>query len=174
MSAPGAELSALLDRQAIAQLSIDYMRALDRLDIDLLRSVYHPDASDERGFFSGSAQDFCDFAMAALKDHHANHHMLGQMDIVLEGDTAFGEIYFQAFHRIEQNGEELDFVVIGRYVDRYERRGGVWKIAHRSELNDASWTRPAADLFLTATPTALRGARGVDDLSSQRERVRRL
>lgn len=167
-------LHDLLDRQAIAQLSIDYMRALDRLDPDLLRSVYHPDATDERGFHSGSACDFCDFAMAALKDHHANHHMIGQMDIALEGDVAFGEIYFQAFHRLVQDGTDVDFIVIGRYVDRYERREGVWKIAHRSELNDACWTRPAADDWFRSTPTALRGARGADDLSSQRERVRRL
>lgn len=172
MSASDPALQALIDHRAISQLSIDYMRALDRLDIDLLRSVYHPDATDDRGFFAGSGPEFCEFAMAALRDHKANHHMLGQMDITIEGDVAFGEIYFNAYHRIVADDEDKDFVVIGRYVDRYERRAGVWKIAHRSELNDSCWTVPAADNWLRDTPSALRGARGGADLSSRRDEVR--
>lgn len=126
MSERDPALQELLDHRAISQLSIDYMRALDRLDGELLRSVYHPDATDDRGFFAGSGPEFCDFALGVLASHKTNHHMLGQMNIAIEGDIAFGEIYFNAYHRIasegEGTGEEMDFVVIGRYVDRYERR----------------------------------------------------
>ena len=60
--------------------------------------------------------------MSALKGHLANHHMLGQINIELEGDVAFGEVYFQAFHRIVVSGEERDLCISGRYVDRYELR----------------------------------------------------
>lgn len=173
MSDRDPALQELLDHRAISQLSIDYMRGLDRLDRDLLRSVYHEDATDDRGFFTGSGHGLADFALPLLKTHQANHHMIGQMNIAIEGDVAFGEIYFNAYHRIEQDGDDKDFVVIGRYVDRYERREGVWKIAHRSELNDSCWTVRAADNWLRETPSALRGARGADDLSSRREEVRR-
>lgn len=172
MSERDPALQELLDHRAISQLSIDYMRALDRLDLELLRSVYHPDATDDRGFFAGSGPEFCAFAIDVLHSHKTNHHMLGQMNIVIEGDVAFGEIYFNAYHRIEEQGAEKDFVVIGRYVDRYERRDGVWKIAHRSELNDSCWTVPASDNWLRDTPSALRGARGAADLSSRRDEVR--
>ena len=177
MSERDPALLELLDHRAISQLSIDYMRALDRLDGELLRSVYHPDATDDRGFFAGSGPEFCDFALGVLASHKTNHHMLGQMNIAIEGDIAFGEVYFNAYHRIESEGEgageEMDFVVIGRYVDRYERRDGTWKIAHRSELNDSCWTVPATDDWLRQTPSALRGARGDNDLSSRRDEVRR-
>lgn len=167
-------LQLLVDKQEILELSAIYMRGLDRLDRELVRSVYHDDASDDRGFFSGGPDAFADFAMTALKDHHANHHMLGQALITVEGDVAFGEIYFQAFHRIMADGREMDFIVLGRYVDRYERREGRWKIAHRSELNDACSMVPATDDWLKSTPQALRGSRGADDLSSQREKLRTL
>ena|SRR5690554_1117065 len=168
------KLQELLDKEEIFALSSTYMRGLDRLEPDLVRSVYHDDATDDRGFFQGGPDAFVDFAMQALADHQANHHMLGQARIDVEGDVAFGEIYFQAFHRIIENGAEKDFVVIGRYVDRYEKRDGHWKIAHRSELNDACWSHPASDDWFQSTPNALRGARGADDLSSKKEVLRTL
>jgi hypothetical protein len=174
MREPSHALDMLLDRQEICELSRRYMRGLDRLDLDLLKSVYHDDATDDRGFYSGSGHGLCELAVKILASHLCNHHMLGQMSIDLEGDVAFGEIYFQAYHRVVENGLEKDFVVLGRYVDRYERRDGVWKIAHRSELNDSCWQHPASDDWLNATPEALRGARGKDDLTAQRDKLRTL
>jgi hypothetical protein len=165
-------LQELLDRQQICDLSARYMRGLDRLDIDMLKSVYHDDATDERGFYSGTGHGLCELAVQMLAIHLCNHHMLGQMMIDLEGDVAFGEVYFQAYHRVVENGLEKDFVVLGRYADRYERRNGHWKIAHRSELNDSCWQQPASDDWLRATPEALRGARGAEDLTGQREKLR--
>lgn len=163
----------LLDKQEIFELSATYMRAQDRLDLELQKSVYWPDATDERGFINGNAHDFCDFAIGLLKTHLVNHHQLGQALIEVEGDVAFGEVYFQAYHRVVEHRIERDFWMIGRYVDRYERRDGIWKIAHRSELNDSCYVHPATDDWLRSTPEALRGARGRDDLSYQREKVRK-
>ncbi len=168
------DLQRLLDKQEIVELCAVYMRGLDRLDRTLIRSVYHDDATDHRGFFTGNPDEFADFAITALRDHLSNHHMIGQTHIDIEGDVAFGEIYFQAFHRIIDQGQEKDFIVLGRYIDRYERRNGRWKIAHRSELNDACSMTPATDDWLKSTPMALRGARGAEDLSSQREKIRTL
>lgn len=167
------DIDALLAKETIRTLSRQYMRGLDRLDPDLLRSVFFDDARVDYGFYRGSAQEFVAFAMRALKDHHANHHFIGQMSIDLEGDIAFGEIYFQAFHRTVDAGAEKDLFIAGRYVDRYERRDGIWKIAFRAEVNDWARTEPAADDFFRTAPQALRGARGADDLSSRRDELRR-
>jgi len=166
------DVAALLAKEAIRTLSQRYMRGLDRLDANLLGSVFFDDARVDYGFYRGSAAEFVGFAMRALKDHLANHHFIGQMCVELEGDTAFGEIYFQAFHRIVDAGVEKDLFISGRYVDRYERRDGVWKIAFRAEVNDWARTEPAADDFFKATPQSLRGARGAADLSSRRDEVR--
>lgn len=164
-------LNELLDKQEIVELSYRYMRGLDRLDRELQMAVFFEDASTDYGFFQGNGPDFVDFAQNALKDHLANHHMLGQCLIELTGDDeAFGEIYFHAFHRIVENGQEMDLIIAGRYVDRYEKRDGVWKIAHRSEVNDWARTSPAADEWLKGSASLL-GKRKGEDLSYQRGRL---
>ena len=167
-------LDVLLSRQEIYDLSCRYLRAQDRLMPELHRSVFWDDATTDYGFYRGGPDGFVAFAQNALKDHRANHHMMGQALIEMEGDVAFGEIYFQAFHRIIDSGAESDLFVSGRYVDRYERRDGVWKIAHRTELVDWARTEPAADGGLKGAPEVLVGARGDQDLSNQRSRVRTL
>ena len=122
----------LIAKQEITDLVGRYMRGLDRLDVELLRSVFHDDAYTDYGFFKGKADDFVEMAYNALKDHLANHHFIGQTNIDIEQDIAFGEIYFQAFHRIVVKSEERDLFISGRYVDRYEKRHGEWKIVYRS------------------------------------------
>jgi hypothetical protein len=165
------QVTKLLDRQEILDLGVTYCRALDRLDATLLRSVYFDDAEESRGFYEGGPDGFVKFAMNVLKSHEANQHMLGQCAIDLEGDVAYGELYFQAFHRTREKGEDRDFWVGGRYIDRYEKRNGIWKIAYRSELHDWVSNRPAAEgYFFITNSKALKGARGSADLVNQREK----
>jgi hypothetical protein len=151
-----------LAKQDIYELSCKYSRGLDRLDLDLLRSVFFADAHCEYGFFNGSPTEFSAFAIDALSAHAANHHMLGNVLIELNGDEAFGEIYFQAYHKVPAEDGFDDIIISGRYLDRYERRDGEWKIAYRSERNDWSNTRPTNDPYFDAAPDGLRGARQDD------------
>ena len=167
-------LEDLLSKQEIYERLCDYMRGQDRLDPVLHRSVFWDDARTDYGIFKGDADGFVAFAQGALTPHKSNQHLIGQVRIDLEGDTGFGEVYFIAYHRIVENGEDKDLIIAGRYVDRYERRGGVWKIAFRSELVDWARTDPAADDWLKRSTESLLGARGAADLSSQREKVRTL
>ncbi len=162
-------IDELLAKQEIYELSCTYMRSLDRLDAELRYTVFHDDATVDYGFFKGTGRDFVDFAQRALESHQANHHLIGQVHIDLEGDTAYGEVYFQAFHRINDDGEEKDLFISGRYLDRYEKRVGVWKIAFRSEINDWSRTDPATDEFLKNNKKALIGARMPEDPSYHRD-----
>ena len=104
--------------------------------------------------------------MDALKDHLSNHHMIGNS--LLEFDeknenTAYGEIYFNAYHKTIENGVNTDVIIAGRYLDRYERRNGVWKIAYRSEVNDWSRTEPTNDPYFIDSDCH-RGKRQDDDV----------
>lgn len=162
------------DRFAIADLAARYMRGLDRLDEALLADQFWPFAQLEYGIFSGGPADFAAFCMAALSGHDRNHHMLGQhlVDFVAP-DEAYGEVYYQAWHRTtDETRAKRDLVIAGRYVDRYEKHGGVWKIAYRSELVD--WLRddPAADAMLEGSPFII-GARKPDDPLYNRHAMRR-
>jgi len=168
------KLRAVIARAEIYDLLCDYMHAQDRLDPALHRSVFHDDATTDYGAYVGGPDGFVAFAQGVLKPHLANHHMIGQAKIDVEDDIAFGEVYFQAHHRIVEEGEEQDLFVSGRYIDRYECRKGVWKIAHRSERIDWVRAEPRADEWLKNSPKMPWGARGVADLSNQREKLRKL
>ncbi len=170
------KLREVIARQEIYDLLCDYMHAQDRLDPVLHRSVFFDDATTDYGAYVGGPDGFVAFAQGILKEHLANHHMIGQakIEVELENDVAFGEVYFQAHHRIVENAAEKDLFVSGRYIDRYERRKGVWKIAHRSERIDWVRSEDRADDWLKNAPRMPWGARGAADLSSQREKLRRL
>ena len=171
---PNDAVETLLAKQEIYELACKYCRALDRLDADLMRSVFFDDAYCEYGFYNGEPGRFVEFAMGALGDHVANHHMLGNVLIDVEGDEAFGEVYFHAYHKVKaaSGGGYEDLIIAGRYIDRYERRAGAWKIAYRSERNDWSRTTPTNDVYFEAAPNGLRGSRG-DDAVYERTNRRR-
>lgn len=169
-----ARLQALLDRQDIYDLVCRYCRGVDRLDHDLIRACYWDDASDDRGFFQGGPDAFAAFAIKASKLSSSTHHLIGNALIEVEGDVAFGEIYLLAQHRTQdKTGAAIDFFVGGRYVDRYERRGGEWRIAHRTELTDWVRSDPVSDGWLQEVVTALRGARGNEDLVMRKDLLRK-
>ena len=161
---PNDPIDELLAKQQIYELSCKYMRALDRGDVELMRSVFFEDAWCEYGFLNTSGPEFAEFTMMALGGHVANHHMIGNVLIEVEGDEAFGEVYFHAYHKVAAaSGDGFeDIIIAGRYLDRYERRGGEWRIAYRSERNDWSRTSPTNDPYFEISPQALRGGR-LDD-----------
>jgi hypothetical protein len=179
------DVRELLDKQAILEVVVRYARAIDRLDEALLRSVFHP-GSQHHHFFEGPSSapeltstddepaDFVAFAMSVLSTHSRTHHQLGNTLIELTGeDTANVETYFTAYHRMRPRGDplaaenaydtEMDYFVGGRYVDRFERRDGQWKIVHRVGMTD--WTRlepPASQGFDTIAESTI-GKRAPDD-----------
>lgn len=134
------ELRALLDKQAIAEVVYRYARGIDRLDEDVIQTCFHPGAYDDHGFIRGDAHEVSARIVRVLrKTTDRTTHTLGQVLVELDGDTAFAESYVVAFHRMMRNGAEVDWVAHGRYVDRFERRDGEWKIARRKVVH--SWDR---------------------------------
>lgn len=167
------KLDELLAKQEIYELAANYSRGLDRLDPALLRAQFFEDAYCEYGFYNGPAGPFVDFAIAALGDHAANHHMLGNVLIEVDGDEAFGEVYFQAYHKVAVEDGFEDTIIAGRYVDRYERRDGVWKFAYRSERNDWARTEPTQDGYFVMAPDGLRGGRQDDAVYDKAARYKK-
>lgn len=122
----------LLARQEIADVIYRYARGIDRLDFEQVRACYHPDAYDDHGSMKGNVDEFIAAASSFLTRWTATQHFMGNMLIEIEGDLARAETYAVAYHRREDAaGNGKDDVLGIRYVDRFERREGVWKIAHR-------------------------------------------
>ena len=166
------QVQALLDKQDIYELSCKYMRGLDRLDEQLLVSVFFADAWCDYGFAEGTPAEFANFCITALKEHTANQHMIGNVLIELQGDEAFGEVYFQAYHKVQGEAGFEDVIIAGRYLDRYEKRDGVWKFAYRSERVDWSRTQPTSDSYFDLAPDCLRGGRQDDAVYDRKNRRR--
>ena len=126
-------LQHMVDRAAIYSQLVRYCRAVDRGDEELLRSVYHPDAHDDHGAYSGGVDGFVEFVKRDVQDRfRCTMHKLGQTKIEIDGDIAHCESYAIGHHVRAKNGRDVDDFVMGlRYVDRFERRGGEWRIADR-------------------------------------------
>lgn len=157
---------AAIDRLECTEIIYRIARAIDRCDADLLVAQFHPDATDDHGLFAGSAADFVAWVMPMLATMERTQHVIGQVLIEVDGDRAAGESYFTAYHAIPAGDAGQFMVVGGRYLDRFERRGGVWKMAHRTATYDWNSTAPLTDTFDRTThgPTRF-GARGGGDPS---------
>jgi len=159
-------LQTLLDKQAITEVLYRLARGLDRCDETLLRGCFHPDATDDHGIFTGSAEAFFPWVMEMLHSMQSTMHSISNVLIEFEGtDTAHSECYFTAYHRLA-SGE--DMLVAGRYLDRFTRREGAWRIAHRRAVYDWTMTQPASDAAWQAPPMRdllTRGVRGLGDAS---------
>lgn len=138
------DLEALAADLEIRRVLARYCRAVDRGDIALLKSVYHPDATDDHGSFQGSGWDFAEALVPAMDASSLNsqHHVTNVL-IELDGDAARVESYVLALHpvRDRETGSETHALAGGRYLDRFEKRDGEWKIADRRVVID--WTRGA-------------------------------
>ena len=70
-----------------------------------------------------------------------------------------------ALHRRHEeagNGEE-DYMLAGRFLDRFERRGRAWRILFRRGLNEIERVDAAADRTLASADPETRGRRKPDD-----------
>lgn len=145
-------LSALADKADCTELVMRVARAIDRRDAELLASLFHPDATDDHGMFAGTATDFIAFVMPLLATMKQTQHVLGQTLVKLDGDRAASETYFVAHHTLAGPDGDILMLAAGRYLDRFERRGGTWKISHRHAVYDWNSAVPSTDSFDRANP----------------------
>ena len=157
-------VQALLDRQEIRDALRRYCRAVDRRDLELLRSIYHPAAMHAYGSYRMNAHDFAAIIVESIAQYRVTSHFLSNECIELKGDSAHVESYVQAVHRHERDGQELELVLALRYVDRFERHDGAWKIASRLTLHDWSRETPV-DGDASEAADVLPGRRDREDAS---------
>lgn len=143
----GDTIQTLLDRQAIHDCLLRFCRGMDRFDRALYLSAFHDDAVMAAGPYVGDAPGCWDWAKPM---HEAGqvltHHCLLNHMVEIDGNTAHSECYYQFAarnHPFEAGGSETVMLAGGRYIDRFERRDGVWKIALRTNLIEWSCVQPS-------------------------------
>jgi hypothetical protein len=161
------ELRQMLDEAAIKKVHMRYCRAIDRMDWELLRSCYHPDAIDDHGEFVGGIDAFVEYCKAGTPNFERTFHFTGNHLVEVEGDRGWAEYYSIAYHRVAAtvHKPEHDLISCGRYVDRMERRAGEWRIARRTVVVD--FDREDAVASHWVPEDQLRGTRDRTDPSYQ-------
>ncbi|MBN9618676.1 MAG: nuclear transport factor 2 family protein [Actinobacteria bacterium] len=131
------------DRQQVHEVVLRYCRGIDRLDLDLVRSAYHPDGVDHHTGFDGTIEEYLTWVGAALAHFDGTMHLVGNHLTRFDGDRAVSETYGTAMHWGEPfDDPRRNFTSGFRYVDRMERRAGRWAIVERWAVRE--WTRSDA------------------------------
>lgn len=160
-------LRELLDKEEIRQVMYSYARGTDRCHGELIGDAYHEDAWDDHGNFRGSRDVVVDTIVGRGAGARASMHHLGNILIELRGDTAHVETYFMACQWLERDGTPYTRMRAGRYLDRFERRDGRWRIAHRTVVDDWSRLDEIVAVAPSITPECKVGTRDRTDPSYQ-------
>lgn len=186
-------IDQLSAREEIREVVARYCRGADRLDWELVRSCFHPDARDEHGFYDGGIDGMIAFFSEWSGTHYRSAmHMVGNQISQVFGDSAVSEAYCLSYLRLtadkarserfaalfdparhaavlnEAACDLVDLTIAVRFVDRFERRAadGPWLIAHRVVVHEWDRLDPVRACF--DGPVAHGGRRDPSDLIFQR------
>ncbi|MGY4652585.1 nuclear transport factor 2 family protein [Mycobacterium sp. URHB0021] len=168
MASTDTGLQNMLDEFHLRTLVHAYCRAVDRGDLAQLRNLYHHDAVDTHGGFSaGSADDFLNQLAVSRPYIRSMLHHITAVNFAVSGYTSEGEIYTIATHTVVTGDGEVDVVVGGRYLDKYEKRNGAWKFVDRAIVTDCAYVNDPStlDLSHSITRDTPRGALDANDPS---------
>lgn len=180
------------DRKRITEKLFMYCRACDRLDKELMSRVFWPDALAHHGPYHGPADGFWRGALFFLSRIEAALHFASNVIVELDGDHAYQESLFMAWHRVNKGDlppasfsqspyagdlvgaddmvfdgfpghdpdKDEDAVFYGRYVNKFERRNGEWRIIdHICFVEWESWREASERSDVAALNLAKRDRR---------------
>jgi hypothetical protein len=157
-----AEIRSLLDRQTIWDCLMRYTGEVDRLDAELIRSAYWPDAFDSHGALSGTPEQFIAKLFSTQTTREAGQHFVGNHAVQLHGDRADVETYFLSSAKTADSS--VLRLVADRYLDRFERRDDEWRIKDRVVVLDWQCDADASEMAEVLSGR-IHGLRNRDDPS---------
>lgn len=124
--------TTLHDRLEIIELTHRYCWALDSKDLDLLDTVFLPDATAELRSAPLEGRDAIRARIrAAATALDATQHTVTNHMVTIDGDRATSRCYLHSQHvREGTEGGDL-YVIAGRYEDELVRTPDGWRIAFR-------------------------------------------
>jgi hypothetical protein len=146
------QVTYLRDRQDIAETLQRYIRGIDRHDKELVRSAFWPEARINLGT-PNNREEYVDREEAALAAYaHHQHHVTGQT-FDIQGNTAHVESYVWFIAVPRDTSKDTPGTAAtpgrprlsgdtqlgsGRYIERWEKRNGEWKILVREYAHDVN------------------------------------
>jgi ketosteroid isomerase-like protein len=160
------DIDAMLSRPVLEELLTTYCRAVDRTDADLLASIFHDDATVVTGHFNGPGKEFAREITGWCRDNTLRtFHTVSNQWFDIDGDKAVGETYVIAVQSApDESGQALDTLVGGRYLDKFERREGTWKVVQHTFVMDWNMSQPSTAVFdEDMFGQMVQGTRGAED-----------
>jgi|SRR6185369_7930740 ketosteroid isomerase-like protein len=138
------QIAEMLAEREIRNAILRYARGVNRKDWDLMASVYHEDAVEDHGPLQGSPAELIAWVQKRHETIDQSMHFVGNCLVEIDGEMAFAETYCiivqherTGTRSIASGAEAKARTVMGvRYVDRFERRAGLWKIARRTLVTE--------------------------------------
>jgi hypothetical protein len=152
------ELDRLTSLEAIRDCVYRVSRGTDRVDEAVLRSAFHPDAVVHFGkIYDGPVDGWINSTLKHQAAQSQRQHLVGNILVRLDGNTATAESYCMDRHKTPMNGQTLDMVIAARALDRLERRDGTWRIVERTKVMDWGRVISADDGLYHNSPLAQGG-----------------
>ena len=151
--------SELIEKQSITEALYRYCRGIDRMDKDLLRQVFLAGARFQYApdHLARSLEEMIEWLWGHHLTFHHHSHQVSNILIELDGDAAASESYLHARLMRRKPGDRMEvYTVMGRYLDRWQKRGGNWWIAERRFVTDFFEIRETADLLPEGSTLAVR------------------
>ena len=163
-----ARLQAMLDHHEITRVLTEYCHSCDRCDVERIAGVSGQDSWDDHGVHQAPGPEYARIAIPEIRaETRTLSHHLGQSLIDINGDHTGAETYvLEVTLTTTSSRDELYNQLGGRYVDRFERRHGTWKIKDRVTVRDGSVSlKVEDDVFALAQLTS--GQRSARDSTSK-------
>jgi hypothetical protein len=137
---PTADLQNIVDEHEIVKIALRYCRALDTKDWPLLDDVFVADATADLAGPSPlvGIEAIRARIRGALENLDLSQHLVGNHEVSIDGETATHRCYLQAQHVRRAASGGPNYIVAGRYEDRFVRTEPGWRIVHRTLV--VMWT----------------------------------
>ena len=170
-----SDVQLLLAERDVKNVVLRYCRGVDRMDLALVRSCYHPDADDHHGDFAGGVDEALRWVWDVLATYSSTVHLVANMLVEIDPGapgSARCESYGMALHFDGGEGGRRGQAMGFRWIDDLEQRpssdGALeWRFSRRVATTE--WIRRFADDEVRAIPDRfLKGRRDRDDPVYQR------
>jgi SnoaL-like domain len=132
-------LETLLSESEIQRQLIKLARGMDEKDWETIESILTPDiyANFGTGDIHGNSA-VIGIMKLYLENCGTTQHLLGNILIEIDGDTATSESYVSDVHLGKDTSLDIGFRTLGNYSDTWVKIGGKWRMSKRIKKNRAT------------------------------------
>lgn len=132
-------LDTLLAEREIYRAIVRMARAMDERNWAALDDILLSNITADLGMGQVSGRDnIVAFIRSFLDDCGPTQHLLGNVLIDVEGDTAKSRCYVSDMHKGQGEKSHLTFSTLGDYHDTWRKVDGHWRMSHRTKINRAT------------------------------------